>query len=108
MKDLVIGGETPSFAVPAEVAQISKLLEKVVLPSLDMLSKLEAQKKILAGGLPAGKREFIFILEASSNEEVDKLVRDIPIWGSMKWQVTPLQTFGGRADMERSVIEKLK
>jgi hypothetical protein len=105
MKYLVFGSGGPGFASPKEAAQV---LKEVILPSFDMLLKLEAEKKILAGGLPVGDRAFVFIVEATSNDEVDQLLRNIPMWGSLDWEVTPLQTFAGRADMERAAIKALK
>ena len=50
----------------------------------------------------------MFIIEASSNEELDQLLRSIPMWGSLQWEVTPLQTFTGRADCERNALKELK
>jgi hypothetical protein len=105
MKYLVIGSEGPGFASPEEVVAI---LEKGILPTFDALMKLEAEKKILAGGLPVADRAFVFIMEASSNEEADQLLRNIPAWGVLKWKVTPLQSFGGRATHEREVLAELK
>lgn len=105
MKYLVAGSGGPGFASPGEAVQI---LEKIILPSFDTLIKLEGEKKILAGGLPVGDRAFVFILEASSNEEVDQLLRNLPMWGSLKWEVTPLQTFAGRASQERNAVKEIK
>ena len=79
-----------------------------MLPTFDALMKLEVEKSILAGGLPVGERAFVFIMEASSNEEADQLLRNIPAWGGLKWKVTPLQSFEARAAHERSVLEKIK
>ena len=83
-------------------------MEKGILPTFDELLKLEVDKKILAGGLPVADRAFVFILEASSNDEADQILRDIPAWGVLKWKVTPLQSFQGRADKERGIVETLK
>jgi len=105
MKYFVFASGGPGFASPREAEQV---LKEVILPSFDMLLKLEAEKKILAGGLPVGDRAFVFIVEATSNDEVDQLLRNIPMWGSLDWEVTPLQTFAGRADMERAAIKTLK
>jgi hypothetical protein len=77
-------------------------------PLIDALMKLEADKKILAGGLPVGDRALVFILEAASHEEADQLLRDLPAWGVLQWAVTPLQSFEGRAKKERSVVEGFK
>lgn len=105
MRYLVIASEGPGWSTPQEALQV---LEKAVLPTFDALMKLEADKKIIAAGLPVGKRELVFILEASSNEEADQILRDLPEWGVAKWQVTPLQTLEGRAQKERSVVSELK
>ncbi len=50
----------------------------------------------------------MFIGEASSNEELDGMLRDIPAWGVLKWQVTALQSFEGRAAQERQNVAQLK
>jgi len=105
MKYLVIGSDGPGFASPEEAVEI---LETAVLPSFDVFIKLEKQKKILAGGLPVGDRAFVFIVDAASNEELDHLLQDIPLWGVLKWEVTPLQTFAGRAAYEREAVKELK
>jgi hypothetical protein len=105
MKYLVIGSGGPGFAAPEEAI---KVLKEIVLPSFDQLIALEKKKKILAGGLPIGDRAFVFIAEASSNEELDQMLRKLPMWGSMDWEVSALQTFSGRAAQERSIIRELK
>jgi hypothetical protein len=105
MKYLVIGSGGPGFASPGEAVSI---LEEIILPSFDKLIWLEKKKRILAGGLPVGDRAFVFIAEAASNEELDKMLRELPMWGALDWEVTPLQTFTGRADQEREIIRKLK
>jgi hypothetical protein len=101
MKYLVVGSGGPGFSSPEEAVQV---LENIVLPSFEAFMKLEAEKKIIAGGLPVGERAFVFIMEASSNEEVDRLLREIPIWGLLEWEVTALQTFEGRASQEREFV----
>jgi len=105
MKYLVRGSGGPGFASPEEAI---KVLEEIVLPSFDQLMRLEKKKKIRAGGLPIGDRALVFIAEASSNEELDQMLRALPMWGSLDWEVTALQTFSGRADQERGIIKKLK
>jgi len=105
MRYLVTGSEGPGFSSPEEAVPI---LEKIVLPSFEALIELEKTKKILGGGLPLGDRSFVFIMEASSNEEVDRVLRRLPMWGALKWKVTALQTFEGRASQERDNVKQLK
>ena len=105
MKYLVKASGGPGFSSPEEATRI---LEHIVLPSFDALTKLESEKKIVAGVLPIGDRALVFIVEAASNDEVDQLLRNIPMWGVLNWEVTPLQSFEGRASQERRVVQHAK
>ena len=77
------------------------LLDTVVLPSFAMLANYEIERTILAGGLPVGERSLVMIAEADSNEELDQVLRSLPLWDRLDWSVTPLNSFKGRADVER-------
>ena len=105
MRYLVVGSGGPGFASKEEAREI---LESVVLPSFNEFIRLEKEKKIIAGGLPVGDRTFVFIVEAKSNDELDKMLRKIPMWGTLDWEVTALQTFSGRAEQERLAVKELK
>jgi hypothetical protein len=105
MKYLVSGSDGPGFATPEEALQ---LLETVVVPSLDTMNKLQAEKRIRAGGLKVGERAFVFVAEAESNEKLDRMLREIPFWGLVRWQVTPLEGFDTRAAEERVMMSRLK
>jgi muconolactone delta-isomerase len=105
MKYLVFGTGGPGFASQEEAVQV---LKELVLPSFDALMKLEKQKKILAGGLPVGERALVFIAEAESNDELDSMLRDLPLWNLLEWEVTPLQSFGGRSSKELGVVKGFK
>ncbi len=105
MKYLVQAFQGPSFT---SAEQMLPVLETVVLPGLTALADLEAQKTILAGGLPVGERALVFIIEAPSNEELDALLGKIPLWGLLTWKATPLQSFKNRADRERAFVAKNK
>ncbi len=105
MKYLVTATEGPAFASPAETAY---LLKKIILPGFDAVMKLESEKKILAGGLPVGDRALVFIIEAASHEELDKLLRGLPFWPVLEWDVTALQTFEGRAAQDRQFVHDFK
>jgi hypothetical protein len=105
MKYLVSASEGPGCGFPEETLEA---LENRVLPAFETLIRLEASKKILAGGVPAGGRALVFIMEASSHEEVDRLLRKLPVWGALKWEVVALQTFEGRAAQERECAQRLR
>jgi hypothetical protein len=105
MRYLVTASEGPGFTSPEEALAV---LERGILPTFEALQKLEAEHKIVAGGLPVGDRAFVFVAEASSNEELDVMLRSIPAWGALTWRVTPIQSFKARADHERNVVKQLK
>jgi len=105
MKYLVVATEGPGFASPDEALRV---LESNVLPTFDVLVQLEAEKAILAGGLPVGERSLVFIAEAASNDDLDQLLRNLPMWGTLQWKVTPLQSFAARAAQERGVVKAIK
>ena len=102
---LVTTSDGPGFASPDEVVDV---LEKGILPTFKLLAKLQAEKKIVAGGLPAGSRKLYLMVEAASHDEVDRMLRSLPAWGVFSWKVTPLQSLQGRADMERDILESLR
>ena len=103
MKYLVIGSGGPGFASPEDELEV---LQNVVLPSFAEFVALE-KKKVINGGLPIGDRAFVFIAEAESNEALDRMLRKVPMWGALDWEVTPLQTFAGREKLEKNVAKKL-
>lgn len=105
MKYLVSGSHGPGFATPKDALE---LLENLVLPTLDAMNKLQKEKRILAGGLEVGARSFVFVAEAESNEKLDRMLREIPLWGMITWQVTPLESFETRAEEERAMVARLK
>ena len=84
----------PTFHTREEVLEI---LENTILPGFAALKALEADGKILAGGLPVGERAFIFIIDAPNNKALDDLLRELPFWPVLEWDVVPLQSFAARA-----------
>jgi hypothetical protein len=105
MKYLVVASGGPGFTSPEEAVEV---LQDIILPSFKVLMDLEKRGIIVVGGLPVGAREFVFIANARSNDELDQLLRKIPMWGELEWEVTALQTFRGRATQERQAVRELK
>jgi hypothetical protein len=56
----------------------------------------------------SGGRAGAFILEAASNPEVTQTLMQLPMWGVVKWEVTPLESFRERHAAEKQSIERLK
>jgi muconolactone delta-isomerase len=95
-------------SLPPSPEQAIALLEGTVIPACDYVIRQKAEGKILAGGVLVGDRAIVCIIEAASNDEADRIVRDMPIWGLLEWKVTPLQSFEARAEMERQAVQALK
>ena len=102
---LVKATNGPGFTSPQEAVMI---LEKVIIPSFERLLQLQKENVVITGGVPLGDRAFLFIMQASSNSEVDKVIRSIPAWPGLQWDVTPLQSLEGRVEFEKMVVSELK
>jgi len=93
------------YLVKAELVENSisaeafpQVFERVIRPSLESLAKMVDDKK-MTGGVLAGQRAAAFIMDAQSNEEVDKILGGLPFWGLLNMSVTPLVSV--RTAMER-------
>lgn len=88
--------------------QIIQRLEHAIMPGLEACAKLVAGKKILAGGVVAGLRASMFILEAESHEEVNRILQSLPLWTLNTWKITPLVSFENQIPQVREHLEHLK
>ena len=88
--------------------QLVPMIEHRIIPSFEALVKLEAEEKVVAGGVLVGKRTGAFIVEAASNEELNQLMHQLPFWGLLKWKVAPLHSFEGAAAQARQDLERMK
>ena len=50
----------------------------------------------------------VMIVKASSNQEVDKMLRGLPALGALKWKVKDLESFAVRAAQERDLLGSSK
>ena len=96
---------TPPATSPQEMVQ---WLEQIVIPSEEAMIRLEAEKKILAGGDLSGRRGWAFIMEAASNEELARLLSSIPQWPLLKVDVTPLHSCEENLAQIRQAVEQMK
>ncbi|MEO8045686.1 MAG: hypothetical protein ABI684_00230 [Nitrospirota bacterium] len=90
---------------PSSREQTIEELEKILIPSLESLGK---ESRVLAGGIAAGTFTGAFVIEAKSKDEVTSLIGALPASSMMKWQVTPIETFAYRADIEKKIVQGLR
>ena len=66
-----------------------------VVPTLRMLVGEAPGARVLAGGAPAGSRDFLMIvdLQGDSHRAVRQFLASLPLFEYYEWQTTPLETF---------------
>jgi muconolactone delta-isomerase len=62
------------------VDQLTKLIRDVVLPSVESLTKLQAQGKLIYGGYPIGRPAVVLLVEADSKKELYEILEGLPLW----------------------------
>lgn len=87
-----------------QMKDVPDYVNNIVLPSYEMLIKLEGEGKIM-GGLIAGQRAGVFVIDAESNEDLGKKLRSIPFWGMVKWKTTPLQSFTSALEQDGAIVK---
>ena len=93
---------------PATPQEGIVFIEQFILPTLELCKKLEAERKILAGGPMSGAVALSLIISAESVQELDDLITGLPVWPRMETTVTPLTSFDGRMQSVRARLEPLK
>ncbi len=82
-------------------------IQQIILPTLAQAEQLVAEKKILAGGPIAGRIALRFILEASSLQDVDRIISGLPLWPLSETRITPLVSFADRRNSVQALLESL-
>lgn len=93
---------------PATPREGTVFIEQFILPTLELCKKLEAEKRIVAGGPLSGAIALALIVSAESAEQLDDLITSLPVWPRMETTVTPLSTFDVRMQAVRARLEQLK
>jgi hypothetical protein len=76
-----------------DIGHLTNIVTEKVLPSLDALKDLQSKGKVLAGGHPVGQHYVMLLMEAESEEEVRKLVGELPLSELGDTAVTELKSF---------------
>jgi hypothetical protein len=107
VKFLVIGKDIDYGGPPPPMMDLAMILENVYKTSFEMMRNWEKDKKIV-GGIFAGQREGVMIIEASTAEELSSLLQSLPFWQRETWKVIPLQTVQSALDELNKQIERIK
>jgi hypothetical protein len=95
----------PGPALPPQ--QLAALLENQILPGLEQLAGHTRSGRVV-GGLKAGAREGVFIVQAENNKDIDAFLYELPFWSLLRWTVVPLQSLDDRIPLDRQAVQMLK
>jgi hypothetical protein len=76
-----------------DLGKLSEIVAEAILPSLEVLTELQSEGKILVGGHPVKQRYIVMIMEAESEDEVHELLKDLPLSELGDTVVTELKPF---------------
>jgi muconolactone delta-isomerase len=93
---------------PATPAEGAVFIEQVILPTLELCTKLQDEKKIVAGGPVSGAVALALIVTAESARDLDDLITSLPVWPRMETDVTPLTSFEDRGLALRPRLEQIR
>ena len=93
---------------PSTPQEGAAFIEQYIFPTLELCKKMQAEKRILAGGPMSGAIGIAMIVQAESALELDQLIENLPVWPLMETTVTPLTTFDGRLVAISPRLEQLK
>lgn len=91
----------------ATADEAAAVWKQMVDPSVRDLARLVREKTIM-GGVFAGERAGCFIIDCKSTEELGQVIRDLPFWPRLKWNVRALESFESVNAMERKLFEHMK
>jgi muconolactone delta-isomerase len=103
-----VKGEFVEVGASFPLKDFVPMVENLVIPSFEAMSKLESEKKILASGIVSGGRAGMFIIDVESNKELTKLLQSLPFWGILKWKIIPLDSLKERIEVEKQMLENIK
>jgi hypothetical protein len=89
------------------IQEVMSWIETTIHPSLEMLENWIENKKAV-GGVLAGERVGVFLLDASSHEEVGKMLRSLPFWGALKWTVAPIQSPHSAVEQDKEAFRRAR
>ena len=75
------------------VNQLTELIRGAILPSVESLTKLQAQGKVVSWGYPIGRPAIVLLVDTQSEEELYEILKGLPIWEQTEAEITPMQGF---------------
>jgi hypothetical protein len=73
-----------------------QLIKSRIAPTLQMLVGENSHGKVIGGGMPAGGRDFVMIVDLKGHDShrcVRQFLWALPLFPYYDWDVTPLESF---------------
>jgi len=102
---VTIDGSDVGVGMPPE--RLAEVLDRMVIPGMEQLAEWEREGRIHGGGYTAA-RGGVFVMDADSSEEVDRLVTALPHWGLVKADVKPLISMSSMLERSRAMRERVQ
>ncbi len=99
--------ETMEEKIPTVPQELAKHGERVIA-SQEVMIELRKAGKVLAGGVPVGRKAIVAIVEAESNDELNELLMHIPVYAISDVEVVPLASHGSVLRTIREKFEQAK
>jgi hypothetical protein len=84
------------------IDQLTSLIRGTILPSMDLLTRLKAQGKLVSGGYPIGRPAIVLLVEAESEEDLYETLKGLPLWDQVEVDATRMQGFEELTDPDES------
>ncbi len=102
---VTIDGSDVGAGMPPE--RLAEALDRMVIPGIEQLVEWEREGRIHGGGYTAA-RGGVFVIDADSSEEVDRLVTGLPHWGLVKVDVKPLISASAMLERSRAMLHRVQ
>lgn len=83
------------------VDQLTEFVRGAILPSVEALTRLQKEGKVVSGGYPVGGRPAIVLLvEADTERELYELLQDLPLWEQVEVEARRMQGLEELGDLD--------
>ena len=80
--------------------RLANIVREAILPSVKALIPLSTQGRLVTGGYLVGEGPMVFVFEADSEEEVRKMLEDLPSSGVATAKVSRMRALGEMHHLE--------
>ena len=84
------------------VDQLTQFIRGAILPSVESLTRLQAQGKVVSGGYPIGRPAIVLLVDAESEEELYEILEGLPIWEQVEAETRRMQGFEELMDSDEA------